>query len=145
MKAESLPRVVLDTNVWISAALAPQGAPASVVRRALEHACVVMTPPMAAELESRLWKPKFDRYLSLEDRRALVHDIRALALWVDPPAALMQRTFSRDPQDDMFIHAALAAQAHLLITGDQDLLVLSGTLPLSISSPADALAREVWG
>jgi putative PIN family toxin of toxin-antitoxin system len=137
--------VVLDTNVWISAALAPQGAPASVVRRALEHARVVMTPPMAAELESRLWKPKFDRYLSLEDRRALVHDIRALALWVDPPAALMQRTFSRDPQDDMFIHAALAAQAHLLITGDQDLLVLSGTLPVSISSPADALAREVWG
>ncbi len=145
MKAESLPRVVLDTNVWISAALAPRGAPSGVVRRALAQASVVMTAPLAAELESRLWKPKFDRYLNLETRRALLHDIRAIALWVEVPPALAQRSFSRDPQDDMFIHAALAAQAHLVISGDQDLLVLSGTLPLSILSPAEALDRTVWG
>lgn len=32
-----------------------------------------------AELEARLWKPKFDRYLSMEIRRAILHDVNAAA------------------------------------------------------------------
>jgi predicted nucleic acid-binding protein len=31
------------------------------------------------ELESRLWRPKFDRYLDLETRRLLLHDFNAVA------------------------------------------------------------------
>ncbi|MBN8775250.1 putative toxin-antitoxin system toxin component, PIN family [Thiomonas arsenitoxydans] len=133
-------RFVIDTNVWISAALSPPGAPAQVVRRVLQHGLVVLTTHTFAELETRLWKPKFDPYLSIEVRQQLLHDLSAAAIWVDVPPGLAAQTFSRDPDDDAFIHAAEVAQALWLVTGDQDLLgVNPPPIGLRILTPAQAL------
>lgn len=140
MKADHPLRVVVDTNVWISAALSPSGAPAAVVRKVLAHAAPVFTSECFAELRTRLWKPKFDRYLSLEVRHALLHDLDAVAHWVDVSAGQRVQTFSRDPDDDMWVHAALASSAAALITGDDDLLVLRPTAPVRILPPGEALA-----
>lgn len=95
---------------------------------------------MLRRLRTRLWKPKFDRHLSLEVRHALLHDLDAVAHWVDVPAGLQGQTFSRDPDDDIWVHAALASSAAALITGDDDLLVLRPTAPVRILAPAEALA-----
>jgi predicted nucleic acid-binding protein len=50
-----------------------------------------------------------------------------VAHWVDIPAELATKTYSRDPNNkkisDKFIHTALAASAAWLETRDQDLLV----------------------
>lgn len=140
MRAEPRQRVVIDTNVWISAALAPGGAPAQVVRQVLRHALPVFSAATFDELASRLWKPKFDRWLTLEHRQRLLHDVSACALWVDVPAAVAARRFSRDPDDDAFVHAALAAAAPWLVSGDQDLLTLQAPPALAILSPSAALA-----
>lgn len=80
----------------------------------------------------------------MESRKQLLHDIDAVAMWVDVPAAMAGETFCRDDDgdDDKFIHAALAAHAPWLITGDKDLLALAPTLAareLRIISPALAL------
>ena len=75
-------RVVLDTNVILSAALAPRGAPALLVDRLLQSARVVLSAATFAEFETRLWRPKFDRYLSLQRRRRLLRDLAAGAHWV---------------------------------------------------------------
>lgn len=130
---------VVDTNVLISAALLPQSLPALVVDRLLADGKLVFSTATFAELESRLWKPKFDRYLSLEQRRRLLHDLNASALWVDIPAPLAERHFSRDRDDDAFIHAALAAPAYRLVSGDDDLLCLSPLEGLRILTPRAAL------
>jgi putative PIN family toxin of toxin-antitoxin system len=119
-------RVVLDTNIWLSAAISKSGAPAQVVRRVLQTGIPVFSKATFAELEVRLWKPKFDRYLSMETRRAILHDANAVAHWVDIPYELAAKTYSRDPDDDKFIQTALAASAAWLVTGDQDLLVEMG-------------------
>ena len=140
MTAEPSLRVVIDSNVWISAALAPAGAPAQVVRHVLHHGVPVFSPTTFEELRSRLWKPKFDRWLSLEQRQRLLHDVDACALWVDLPADTALRHYSRDPDDDAFIHTAVAAQTPWLITDDQDLLTVNEPLPLTILTPAAALA-----
>ena len=132
-------RVVLDTNIWLSAAISASGAPAQVVRRVLQHGMPVFSKAAFAELEARLWKPKFDRYLSLETRRAILHDANAVAHWVDIPAHLAAQTYSRDPDDDKFIHTALAASAAWLVTGDQDLLVIETQLPVRILTAGEAL------
>ena len=121
-------RVVVDTNVWISGMLTRAGAPAQWVRKVLQHGRPVFSAPTFAELEDRLWRPKFDRYVSMELRRALLGDLQSVAHWVDLPVTLSQRKFSRDSADDKFIHAALAAEARWLVSGDQDLLVLAGDL-----------------
>lgn len=131
--------VVIDTNVWISAVLVVDGAPARVVRHALEHGLPVMTDTTFSELQTRLWRPKFDRYLSIEVRQRLLHDIDAVSYWVAVKAEIAARAYCRDPDDDKFIHTALTAEAGWLITGDQDLLAVSGIPGLRILTPSAAL------
>lgn len=143
MKAEGAGLIaVIDTNVWISGFLSEAGAPALLTRQVVGYGRPVFTLATFAELQERLWRPKFDRYLSLEHRKQLLRDIDAAAFWVNVPPEIEQKTFSRDPDDDKFIHAALATSAPWLVTGDQDLLVLANTLQslgVKILSPADAL------
>jgi len=141
MKAESI-RVVIDSNVWISAALSPSGSPALLVQKVLKQGLPVFSPQTFAELETRLSKPKFDAYLSKELRQRILHDLNASAYWVEIPPAMAAQAFCRDADDDKFIHTALVSQAVYLVTGDQDLLALYGSplLPgLCILSPAEAL------
>jgi len=138
MKAEPHLRVVIDTNVWISAALVPTGTPAGLVQHVLAHGVPVLTRQTFEELRTRLHKPKFDRYISLEQRHALLRDLQACALWVDVPKAISQQTFSRDPDDDAFVRAALTGHAHWLVTGDADLLSVTQPLPFTIATPAEA-------
>ena len=143
MRADSpLPRdrrVVVDTNIWLSAALSARGAPSEVVQRVLCAGVPVFSDATFAELESRLWKPKFDRYVSVETRHALLQDVRVLGFWVEPTPALTAMAFCRDADDDKFIHAAQAASAGWLVTGDQDLLVITADVGFTIASAADAL------
>ncbi len=137
-------RVVIDTNVLISAALSPAGTPAQVVSGVLASHVLVFSDATFLELKTRLWKPKFDRYLSLETRTALLHDFSAAAQWIKVSSELASQRFSRDADDDMFIHAAIASDAALLISGDSDLLVLAKQLKkrhaLAICNPANGLA-----
>jgi len=132
-------RVVIDTNVLISAALIPASVPAQCVDWALANTTLLFSPDTFEELQTRLWRPKFDRYLSLEQRRAIFHDMRAAALWITPEPSTT--TFSRDPDDDKFIHLALSGKAAWLITGDQDLLVVTAVENLEIMTPARFLER----
>jgi predicted nucleic acid-binding protein len=52
---------------------------------------------------------------------------------------LTAQAWSRDADDDKFIHAALAARAPWLVTGDQDLLSIPPMAHLKILTPAQAL------
>lgn len=143
MKAENSGLIaVVDTNVWISGFLSKTGAPALLTRQVVGRGRPVFSLATFAELQERLWRPKFDRYLSMEHRKQLLRDVDVAAFWVTVPTEIAQQTFSRDPDDDKFIHAALAANVPWLVTGDQDLLVLADELQplgLQILSPADAL------
>jgi putative PIN family toxin of toxin-antitoxin system len=124
MKAERL-RLVIDSNIWISAALSSGGNPARLIKMGLNHAVPEFSPETFQELEKRIWKPKFDRYLSIELRRSMLHDIDAVSFWVDIPSRIAGMSFSRDPDDDKFIHTALAAEAPYLVSGNQDLLSIT--------------------
>lgn len=134
--------MVIDTNVWISGLLSGSGAPAQVTRQVVRNYRPVFSAETFAELKDRLWRPKFDRYVTLEQRKRFLLDLESIARWVAIPPAITEKTLCRDPADDKFLHVALAAGAAWLITGDQDLLVLSETalaLGVRILSPADAL------
>ena len=143
MKAKLL--AVVDTNVWISAALSKSGSPAQLVRYVLANGVPVLTRSTFDELQTRLWKPKFDRYLSMDQRKSILHDLSAAAMWVDVPTAISAVAYSRDQDDDKFIHAALAAQAPWLVTGDQDLLTVALQPGLQILTPAAALTFAAVG
>lgn len=148
--AKALPtaysRVVVDTNVLLSAALSPNGAPAQLVDRLLAEAQIVLSEQTFAELKSRIWKPKFDRYVTMERRHSLLHDFNAVALWVDVPAQIASVSYSRDATDDAFTHVALAAGALRLVTGDDDLFCLDAIegINVRIVTPRRAL-EEIGG
>jgi len=128
---------VLDTNVLISAALSSKGAPHALVQHILSHGCLVFSSATFEELRSRLYRPKFDVYLSLEMREGLLHDFSASAKWVEPDLLLH---YSRDPSDDVFIATAVKAGLPFLVSGDKDLLEAPMPEGLQVLTPAQALA-----
>ena len=131
-------RVVLDTNVVVSALLFGKG-PAVRVREAW-HARLVL--PLAsratvAELVRVLAYPKFR--LSSEDQGELLADYLPLVTVVtvsDPPPRVPP---CRDPHDVPFLHLAAAGRADALVTGDGDLLALAGQTRWRIVTVAELL------
>lgn len=136
--------MVVDTNVLLSAALSPLGTAAQLLDHLLRDGALLFSTATFEEFQTRLWKPKFDRYLSMETRRALLRDLDASAFWVEIPAAIAAQKFSRDPADDAFVHTALAAQANRIVSGDDDLLCLHPLGEIQILTPRAALA-EILG
>jgi len=135
-------KVVIDSNVWISGLLTRIGTAALLTRHVVQEGQAVFTAQTFAELKDRLWRPKFDRYVTLEQRKKLLSDIESSGLWVEVPPVISATTFCRDAADDMFIHAAHAAQSTWLVTGDDDLLCLHPLANLQILSPRAAL--DAW-
>lgn len=130
-------QVVVDTNVLISAALSPDGAPARLLKRIHKESRLVFAPATFAELETRLWKPKFDNWLSIEERQQYLRIYSSIANWLDDAAVLEE--WSRDRNDDMFIELARRADVTRLISGDTDLLCLDPLGALRILTPRAAL------
>ena len=135
-------KVVIDTNVWISGLLTRTGTAALLTRHVVQNGQAVLTPQTFAELNDRMWRPKFDRYVTLEQRKKLLSDIESSALWVEVPPVVLVTTYCRDAADDMFIHAAQAAASPWLVTGDDDLLCLHPLGNLQILSPREA--HDAW-
>lgn len=113
-------RVVLDTNILVSAVLTP-GRPFVVLEWVLANGTLIFSDPTFDELATRLGKSKFDRYISQQRRRELLADLEAAAEWTSISGALQA---CRDADDDKFLETAIAAQADCIVSGDGDVLVL---------------------
>ena len=130
---------VLDTNVLISAVLSSQGAPHALAQHILKNGNLVFSSATFEELRSRIYRPKFDVYLSLEMREALLHDFQSIARWVEPTVV---PPYSRDPSDDVFIATALKAGLSFLVSGDKDLLGANLPPGFQVLTPAQALSAH---
>ena len=135
-------RVVIDTNVLISAALSSQGLPAKVVAHCVEHCRLYFSDETYHEFSTRLWRPKFDAYISRELRQAILLDFSNIADWVEITGSIKA---SRDPHDDKFLEVAAIAEASLLISGDRDLTELKRFQGIPIVTPAEAYALIIEG
>jgi putative PIN family toxin of toxin-antitoxin system len=132
-------RIVVDTNTAISGLLW-QGQPRRIIDlvRARTHSlCVSMA--LLAELAEVIARPKFAQRIQAAglSAAALVQDYTRLAEIVEP--APLAAPVSRDPDDDVVLATALAARATLIVSGDQDLLVLGSFADVRILNAADAL------
>jgi uncharacterized protein len=72
-------------------------------------------------------------------RAKALAEVRQLAEVIDPPP--LTQPVCRDPDDDEVLALAIAAQADLIVSGDNDLLVLQQFRGIPILSPAQAEAR----
>lgn len=119
-----LPRYVFDTNLLLSAIISPDGnsLTAQAYEKAQKIGILVLSDETFAELSDVIFRGKFDRYLSDEKRFDFLENLRKVAHWV----IIEHHVFDcRDPKDNKFLSLALAAQAALIVTGDDNLLILN--------------------
>jgi uncharacterized protein len=130
-------RLVVDSNVLISAILSPRGAPAHLLDELHGiRAVLLFSEPTMAELRDRLMREKFDAYVGRESRLRFLAELDAVAEFVGIAGATMG---CRDRDDDKFLETALMGNADLLVSGDHDLLDLHPWQRIPILNPAQAL------
>ncbi len=136
-------RVVLDTNVVLSALLFTSGRLAWV-RQAWQHRRLqpLVCRETVGELLRVLAYPKFR--LTAEDRQQLLEDFLPYAEVTILPAPWPALPACRDPRDQVFLVLAHVARARALITGDGDLLAMQADFPGLIMAP-DEGARHLLG
>ncbi len=131
-------RVVIDTNVVISAALLPRSLPRQAFDRALEHGTVLISSATVAELNDVLRRPRFDKYVHEDERlEFLATLVRDAELVVVSDVV----TDCRDPKDNKFLELALSGKATHIVSGDEDLLVLHPFRGIPILTPQAFLAH----
>jgi uncharacterized protein len=128
------PRIVLDTNVLLSALLFHAGA-LSWLRLAWQSEAIhpLASHDTTTELIRVLSYPKFK--LTSDEREDLLGDYLPWCETVTVPNKI-KLPDCRDPFDRPFLALALTAKADALITGDKDLLVLSHLFAVPILTPA---------
>jgi putative PIN family toxin of toxin-antitoxin system len=131
-------RVILDTNILISAFLFPSSAPAAALTMARKTCILLASPETLAELLEVLRRDKFNRYLPLADR---IDIFRVLLEEMETVEVITTMQACRDPRDDKFLSLAVDASASALVTGDDDLLALHPFGTLSILTPAQFVSR----
>ena len=127
-------RVVIDTNVFISALLNPVGTPRKVINIALSQYTILQSAATYQELESRISKKKFDRYLEKTDRLDFLLALKNKSLFVD---ILHETTICSDSDDNKFLELAVFGMARNIITGDNDLLIIETYQGIPIITPAE--------
>jgi len=132
------PRVVLDTNVVLSA-LVFGGGSAARLRAAWQ--CGLFLPLVSTatvqELIRVLAYPKFR--LGADEQQELLADYLPYTSVVRMPAKPYVVPPCRDPLDLPFLQLAVAGKASALVSGDRDLQALAGRFAVPILAPAEFL------
>jgi putative PIN family toxin of toxin-antitoxin system len=130
-------RAVLDVNVLVSGLLSRTGAPGRLLAFWLGGAFeLVISESLLVELARALAYPKIREHISREEAVEFIELLRSTAL-MHIDAELPDRV-SRDSGDDYLV-ALATASASILVSGDRDLLALTGKLP--IHAPSQFLDR----
>jgi putative PIN family toxin of toxin-antitoxin system len=107
-------RVVLDTNIIVSALLNPIGPPAQIFVLVMSGSIrMCVTGSIFAEYEEVLRRPKLSREPDIVT--ATLSAIRERSLWVKPTESVHACS---DKDDDIFLECAEAAQAGYVVTGN---------------------------
>ncbi len=127
------PRVVLDTNLVLSALVFAQGRLA-VLRHAWQsgHCVPLVSKATTTELIRVLAYPKFK--LSDEEQQELLADYLPWCATVRIPNPPPVTPECRDSFDQPFLQLAVAGKADYLVSGDQDLLILADRFDCPIVS-----------
>jgi putative PIN family toxin of toxin-antitoxin system len=127
--------LVLDTNILVSALLF-RGNRLTWLRDAWQGRRIIplMCAATAEELLRVLAYPKFR--LSRDEINELLAEILPYAEAVTLSESSSASPQCRDPNDQVFVDLAVAAEADGIVTGDKDLLALADQMPLPVRTPA---------
>ncbi len=134
-------RAVIDTNILVRAVIRPQGTVGPVLLRLRQGEYTLLYAwASLEELIDVLNRPRIrDKYhLADQDIQTVVGLILVRGEEVAPGETV---TVCRDPKDDKFLEIAVAGEADVIVTGDQDLLALHPFAGIPIVPPSEFLRR----
>ncbi|MBC8447084.1 MAG: putative toxin-antitoxin system toxin component, PIN family [Chloroflexi bacterium] len=129
-------RAVVDTNILVRALIMPQGTVGPVLLRLRrDEYTLLYAQPLLEELIDVLNRPRIRHKYSLteDDIQTVVSLILLRGEAVAPEERI---TACRDPRDDKFLEVAVTGKADVIVSGDQDLLVLNPFAGIPILPPA---------
>lgn len=129
-------KVVLDTNVLVSAFVFPGGAPEAVYRLGLEGRIELVTSRSLLSELGRVLTEKF-QWDDAPVEEAVGQVLRMSTL---PPIRERITEIADDPDDDRVLEAAVAGAAEVIVSGDRHLLRLRRWRGIRLFRPADFLA-----
>ena len=127
--------LVLDTNV-IVAALVTNGLCHEVLRDGIATDVIVSSVQLLDELEQTLTR----KFSLTQEARGFLLSLRASMRLVEP--APLEPGICRDPDDEVVLATAVAGKADLIVTGDDDLLMLRSFRNIEIVTPRAFLAMR---
>ena len=130
-------RIVIDTNVVISAFLSPSGAPAQVLSYLEQDAFeLLVSDPILDEYLRSLSYPKLRALHGMDDDslEQVVNDLRSTAIAVESIESL--KVVAQDPDDDKFFECAVAGDASYIVSGDTGVQAVGEYRGIRVVSPA---------
>lgn len=132
-------RVVLDTNVLVSAALKQNSTPAAAVGLIETRDVLLKSRATERQLFDVIARPYFAALIG--------HDLRVWLRKLMSTAELVVITepivACRDPTDDKFLEVAVNGRADLIVSGDGDLLAFNPFRGIPVVMPAAFVAGQL--
>ncbi|MDZ4686957.1 MAG: putative toxin-antitoxin system toxin component, PIN family [Planctomycetaceae bacterium] len=132
-------RIVVDTSVVVSALLLPGSTPRRAFDRARQSGVLLSSGETVDELNAVLRRPKFNTYITEEQR------LEFLAAMIQEAEIVLVTTTvleCRDPKDNKFLELAISGQATHVLTGDSDLLELHPFRGIAVVTPQQFLTES---
>lgn len=135
-------RVLLDTNVLVSALLSPDGPPGLIyaaVRAGVFE--LIVNDALLTEVEQVLARPKIRKYVAAEASAGFLASLRQIAVMVEHIEGALTHASdalaSPDPDDEFLLGLVRDGRPDFFVTGDRALLALASTRTTLVVSPSD--------
>jgi uncharacterized protein len=130
-------KIILDTNVFISG-IFWSGSPYQILKAWQQRKIELIVSQEILNEYDRVSKTLSKKYPTID----LSPFIELLTIHAEIFAPeKLKEPVSRDPDDDKFIACALSAKVKIIVTGDQDLLSVSGYQGINIMKPGSFVKK----
>lgn len=128
-------KAVVDTNVFVSAALSPSGLPAQILQLVLSRKIVILiSPPIMKEYAEVLARKEFSF-----SPNTIREYLRAIGLYAQAVTGIFSSPALPDRDDEVFLACALEGKADFLITGNKKHFPAPLCKPILVVSPREFL------
>jgi putative PIN family toxin of toxin-antitoxin system len=125
-------RLVIDTNVFVSAALKEASWPGNAVRWVGKFGGLLKTAATEKEVFAVLQRPR----IAPKIEPSFLDNLRQIFAAAELVTIIETVTGCRDPDDDKFLELAVNGRADVIVSGDDDLLALDTFRGIPIITPA---------
>jgi uncharacterized protein len=138
-------RVVLDTNIWLSGLLWG-GIPRQIIQLCETGRIeIICSDEILEEFRLILNRPKFQKRFNqlIVSADVILAMAREMSTFVITEPVTVDNL--RDPKDAIVVAAAIAGQCSVIVSGDEDLLILGTVFEIEIMTPRDFIDRYFPG